>query len=86
MALDRIAATPSEGWVGTGIFERAVIDGRLVEIETVEPAYAASRRAAYPSLGDQLDALFKARRGDGSELAAIDGAIQAVKAAHPKPE
>ena len=44
-----------------------------------------ARRAAYPALGDQLDALFKARAGDETELAAIDAAIQAVKAAHPKP-
>lgn len=45
----------------------------------------AARRAAYPAIGDQLDAAFKARAGDGAELAAIDAAIQAVKAAHPKP-
>jgi len=45
----------------------------------------AARAAAYPPLGDQLDAAFKARMGDGSELAAIDAAIQAVKTAHPKP-
>lgn len=45
----------------------------------------AARAAAYPPLGDQLDAAFKARMGDGSELAALDAAIQAVKAAHPKP-
>lgn len=45
----------------------------------------AARAAAYPPIGDQLDAAFKARTGDGDELAAIDAAIQAVKAAHPKP-
>lgn len=45
----------------------------------------AARAAAYPPIGDQLDAAFKARAGDGAELAAIDAAIQAVKAAHPKP-
>jgi hypothetical protein len=48
-------------------------------------AVQAARRQAYPAAGDQLDALFKARAGDGAELAAIDAAIQAVKAAHPKP-
>jgi hypothetical protein len=46
----------------------------------------AARRAAYSSIGDQLDGLFKARADDGAELAAIDAQIAAVKAAHPKPE
>lgn len=48
-------------------------------------AVQAARAAAYPAIGDQLDAAFKARAGDGAELAAIDAAIHAVKAAHPKP-
>lgn len=46
----------------------------------------AARRAAYPPLGDQLDAAFKARQGDTAAQEAIDAAIAAVKAAHPKPQ
>ncbi len=46
----------------------------------------AARRAAYPAVGDQLDALFKARAGDPAELTTIDAAIAAVKATYPKPE
>lgn len=86
MPLDRIAAAnPPEGYVSTGVFQRAVLDGRLVEIELVELAYVAARRAAYPPIGHQLDALYKARMGDETELAAIDAEIKAVKDAHPKP-
>lgn len=45
----------------------------------------AARRAAYPPIGDQLDADYKARRGDPAPQAAIDAAIAAVKTAWPKP-
>ena len=48
-------------------------------------AVQAARRAAYPPVGDQLDAAYKARNGDPAPLAAVDGAIAAVKTAHPKP-
>lgn len=44
-------------------------------------AYRTERAAAYPPVGDQLDALFKAGLFP-PELAAQ---IQAVKDAHPKP-
>jgi len=45
----------------------------------------AARRDAYPSIGDQLDAAFKARRGDTADQQAIDAAIRAVKARYPRP-
>ena len=48
-------------------------------------AYREAREAEYPSIGDQLDALYKERQGDPSELAAIDARIAEVKARHPKP-
>jgi len=41
-----------------------------------------NRRKEYPSIGDQLDMIFRAGLG-GDEFQA---AIQAVKDAHPKPE
>lgn len=43
------------------------------------------RREEYPSLGDQMDAMFKARQGDNADLLAIDNKIKAVKAKYPRP-
>jgi hypothetical protein len=43
------------------------------------------RRCRFPSVGDQLDAMFKARQGDTSAIEAIDAQIAAVKASIPKP-
>jgi hypothetical protein len=48
-------------------------------------SYRAAREAEYPSIGDQLDALYKARHGDADDLAALDTRIADVKARHPKP-
>ena len=45
------------------------------------PDYFAKRRAAYPVLGDQLDALWKG----GQAAAEMQAKIQAVKAQYPKP-
>jgi hypothetical protein len=53
--------------------------------EQQNQAYREAREAEYPSLGDQLDALYKARHGDTGELAAIDARIAEVKGRHPKP-
>ncbi len=53
--------------------------------EQQHQAYREAREAEYPSIGDQLDALYKARQGDTSELAAIDARIAEVKGRHPKP-
>lgn len=44
------------------------------------PDYFAKRRAEYPSLGDQLDALWKG----GSEQTAMLQKIQSVKTKYPK--
>jgi len=46
--------------------------------------YKAIRAQSYPSLGDQLDALYWARNGDTSHLDAIDEKINEVKASYPK--
>lgn len=45
-------------------------------------AYARKRQQEYPSIGDQLDALWKG----GADAAAMLVKIQAVKDKHPKPE
>jgi hypothetical protein len=43
--------------------------------------YATQRREAYPSIGDQLDALWKG----GADAQAMSDQIKAVKAKYPKP-
>ena len=48
--------------------------------------YVFLRKSEYPSLEDQLDALYKARRGDDSELKKLDRKITRVKNKYPKPE
>lgn len=46
--------------------------------------YREKRRAAYPSIEDQLDALHKARNGDDAHLRVIEAHIQKVKDKYPK--
>ena len=71
---------------GTGAFDK---DGNKVEIDMdlvnawVDPkAYIAKRIAEYPSIGDQLDALWKG----GDAAAEMLAKVQAVKTKYPKPE
>ena len=54
--------------------------------EEPEPllSYEQMRAELYPSKGDQLDALYWARKGDSSHLEEIDKAIEEVKAKVPK--
>jgi hypothetical protein len=47
--------------------------------------YAAKRLQEYPSVGDQLDAAFKARQGNSVEQNHQDAIIADVKARHPNP-
>ena len=47
---------------------------------TIELTYAGKRAMAYPSITDQLDALWKG----GEEMIAMQQKIMAVKAAYPK--
>jgi hypothetical protein len=46
--------------------------------------YAIRRQAEYPSIGDQLDAAFKARHGDKTEQMEQDRKIQEIKDKYPK--
>jgi hypothetical protein len=46
--------------------------------------YMDLRKAQYPSVGDQLDAAYKARQGDSSEQIQIDARIADVKMKYPK--
>jgi hypothetical protein len=46
--------------------------------------YSSMRRSEYPSVGDQLDAAYKARQGNDAEQIAIDELISKVKDKYPK--
>jgi len=61
--------------------ELAAVDAKADEA-VAAARVAANRRAAYPSIGDQLDMIFWDGVNDTSTWA---DAIAAVKSAHPKP-
>ena len=46
--------------------------------------YASLRRAEYPSVGNQLDAAYKARQGNDAEQIEIDALISKIKEKYPK--
>lgn len=64
-------------------------NGSVVERDaTFDEELAAchrKREAEYPSLGDQLDAAFKARQGNSTSLQEIDALIVSIKSKYPKP-
>lgn len=62
---------------------RAALADYKAEEDSTE--YHDARLSEYPSIGDQLDALYKARQGDATELREIDARIHATKNRHPKP-
>lgn len=71
---------------GAGAFDK---DGNKVEIDMdlvnawVDPdTYKYNRVTEYPSIGDQLDALWKG----GDAAAEMLAKVQAVKTKYPKPE
>ena|SRR5690349_10229834 len=55
----------------------------MAELQPVmdSDTYAVQRAAAYPSIGDQLDALWKG----GADAQAMGDQIRAIKAKYPKP-
>ena len=69
-----------EGQVGSGL-HRLNLHTNTVELIPIPYNYVTLRAAAYPPIGDQLDAIWKG----GSAEAAMLEAILAVKAKYPKP-
>jgi hypothetical protein len=55
--------------------------GLLKQAELARTKYQRDRAAEYPSIGDQLDALWKG----GDAATAMLAQVQAVKAKYPKP-
>jgi hypothetical protein len=62
------------------------LERSMMEISDVDPVkdHAAQRLREYPSVGDQLDAAYKARHGDTDDQVRLDAQIQAIKQKYPK--
>jgi len=62
------------------------LEQALQQISGIDPAkdHAAQRLREYPSIGDQLDAAYKARHGDDADLLRIDEQISQIKRKYPK--
>lgn len=57
-------------------------DGKtFTAVPAPAPSYADQRRAEYPVIGDQLDAIWKG----GADADAMRASVQAVKKKYPKP-
>ena len=61
------------------------IDSALNRVTAIDSTgYRAMRRSEYPSVEDQLDAAYKARRGDPGEQEELDRRIAEIKEKYPK--
>jgi hypothetical protein len=62
------------------------INAALVEVSDAhhEDKYAAMRRADYPSVEEQLDAMYQARQGSNAKQLEVDEKIRRVKERYPK--
>ena len=75
----------SEWNTGGSMPTPAELDEALKKVTAIDSTgYAAMRRSEYPSIEDQLDAAYKARRGDFSEQAELDNRIEQIKDKYPK--
>ena len=54
----------------------------LDDYNTVD--YKEARRETYPTISEQLDALYWARQGDDTKQKAVDDAIKVIKDRYPK--
>jgi len=64
--------------------ERQLLQQQKEEFENRLLKYSDLRAQSYPSIGDQLDALYWARQGNDEILQEIDQQIQSVKDQFPK--
>lgn len=75
----------SEWNTGGSLPTQAELDEALKKVTAIDSrGYAAMRRSEYPSIEDQLDAAYKARRGDPSEQIELDIRIEQIKDKYPK--
>jgi hypothetical protein len=79
--LPTLAAWNTAGTMPT----QAELDEALREVTAIDSrGYAAMRRSEYPGIEDQLDAAYKARRGDPTEQEELDARIEQIKNKYPK--
>ena len=75
-------------WLHTSIPEPKPeeLEQALLKISDIDPVkdHAAQRLREYPSVGDQLDAAYKARHGDDEDQLRLDGQISMIKKKYPK--
>ena len=75
----------SEWNTGGSMPTQAELEKALKEVTAIDcTGYAAMRRSEYPSIEEQLDAAYKARRGDMSEQEQLDSRIEQIKNKYPK--
>ncbi|MEN8205507.1 MAG: hypothetical protein ABFS24_05790 [Pseudomonadota bacterium] len=75
----------SEWDTGGSMPSQAEIDDALKKVTAIDSTgYAAMRRSEYPSIEDQLDAAYKARRGNPAEQEELDNRIDQIKGKYPK--
>lgn len=75
----------SEWNTGGDMPTQAELDEALKKVTAIDSTgYAAMRRSEYPSIEDQLDAAYKARRGDFTEQEEVDNRIEQIKNKYPK--
>lgn len=62
------------------------LEQAMESISGIDPVkdHAAQRLREYPSIGDQLDAAYKARHGDDSDQMRLDERISKIKLKYPK--
>lgn len=76
----------ADNWIASDVaaINDTYENGEFIKpVPVVEPMdYRRQRAAAYPPMGDQLDALWKG----GDAAAEMLAQVQAVKAQYPKPE
>lgn len=75
-------------WLSSSIPQPTVeeLEQAMQNISGIDPVkdHATQRLREYPSIGDQLDAAYKARHGDNTEQLRLDEQISKVKVKYPK--
>lgn len=71
---------------GKNWFYEEIKKQEIIQPEPIVLSYKEKRRAEYPELGDVIDALLKAERGDSQELDEIIALRNEIKRKYPKDE